>query len=238
MAKLTSTRTTSGLALALSAIVVTAVALHGYGLPTANLGASSDQLTFLIGWGAVLGDLFAGLAGALSYTAEIRHGTIRPTLMATPRRGVVVAAKALSAGLVGLSFGLLGTAVAAGVGRLALAARGLDPALDVSQYGLFLAGGALAGALWAVLGLGVGAVVRTQVPTVVAMTAWVLFVEGILVENAPALGRFAPGALGQALAGLHRDTLLSPAVGGILLALYAAAALTAGLVATTRRDFA
>ncbi len=238
MAKLTSTRTTAGLALGLAGIVVLAVGLHGYGLPAANLGSSSEQLSFLIGWGAVLANLFAGLAGALSFTAEVRHGTIRPTLMATPRRTRVVLAKALAAGLVGLGLGLLGTTMAAGVGRLALAARGVDATLDAGQYGLFIAGGALAGALWAVVGLGVGAVVRAQIPTVVAMTAWVLFVEGIVVENIPAVGRFAPGALGQALAGLRPDTLLAPLLGATLLSVYAIAALAAGSVASTRRDFA
>ena len=176
IAKLTSTRSTPGLAGALAAVVALAVALHGYGLPAANLGTSSEQVTFLMGWGAVMGNLFAGLAGALSFTAEVRHGTIRPTLMATSRRGRVLASKAVAAGGVGLIFGLLATGVAAGAGRLALTARGLEATLDAGQYALFFAGGAVAGALWAVVGLGVGAVVRAQVPTVVAMTAWVLFV--------------------------------------------------------------
>lgn len=238
IAKLTSTRTTTGLAVALVGVVVLAVALHGYGMGDANLRASSDQLTFLMGWGVVIGNLFAGLAGALSFTAEVRYGTIRPTLMTTPRRGRVVAAKALASGGTGLAFGLLATAVAAGAGRLALSARGVDVAIDAGQYALFLSGGAVAGALWAVVGLGVGAVVRAQVPTVVAMTAWVLFLEGLLVENAPGLGRFAPGALGQALAGLRPDSLLAPALGGALLAVYAAASLAAGTLVTTRRDFA
>lgn len=238
VAKLTSTRTTAGLAVALVAVVVLAVALHGYGLAAANLRTSSGQLTFLMGWGTVIGNLFAGLAGALSFTSEVRHGTIRPTLMATPRRGRVVAAKALASGGIGLAFGLVATVVAAGAGSLALAARGVDAAPDAGQYALFLAGGAGAGGLWAVVGLGIGAVVRAQVPTVVALTAWVLFVEGMLLENAPGLGRFAPGALGQALAGLRPDILLAPPVGATLLALYASAALGAGLVVSTRRDFA
>lgn len=237
-AKLTTTRTALGLAAALVGVVVLAVALHGYGVPVDNLRASSDQLTFLIGWGAVIGNLFAGLLGALSFTAEVRHGTIRPTLLATPRRGRVVAAKVIVAGLAGLGLGLLATAVAALVGRIALAARGLDVTLDAGQYLLFLVGGAVAGALWGAVGLGVGALVRRQVPTVVGMTAWVLFVEGILVENAPGVGRFAPGALGQALAGLRPGTLLAPAAGVLLLAVYATAAVTAGWAATTRRDFA
>jgi hypothetical protein len=52
---------------------------------------------------------------------------------------------------------------------------------------------ALAGtALWAVAGLGVGALVRNQVPALVGLCAWLLFVENLLVGNVPDAGRFAP----------------------------------------------
>jgi hypothetical protein len=50
------------------------------------------------------------------------------------------------------------------------------------------------------------------------------------------VGRFAPGALGMAASGQEPDTLVAPAVGLLLLALYALVAAAAGVVATTRRD--
>ena len=234
--KLRSTRTAAGLLGALLGLVVTAVVLHGYGVPSANLEISSGQLTFLVGWGEVLGSLFAGLLGAISFTEEIRHGTIRPTLLVTPRRGRVIASKGLVVMLAGLVFGLVATSAAAVTGRITLAARGLDVALDGGDYLLLIAGGAAAAALWAMIGLGVGATIRSQVPTIVGILAWVLFVEGILVDNAPSLGRFAPGALGQSLSGLHPGTLLAPANGAALLALYALGALATGSVMTIRRD--
>jgi ABC-type transport system involved in multi-copper enzyme maturation permease subunit len=236
MLKLRSTRTTAGLVASMLVLVVAAVVLHGYGLPASKLETPADQLTFLVGWGEVLGAIFAGLAGAISFTGEVRHGTIRPTLLATPRRGRVVAAKCLTGSLAGLVFGLVATSVAAATGRIALAVQGIDVALDGGDYALLIAGGAAAAALWAVIGLGVGAIVRNQVPTIVGLLAWLLFVEGVLVDNAPGLGRFAPGALGQSLSGLHPDTLLAPALGALLLAVYATGALAAGTVATVRRD--
>lgn len=235
--KLRSTRTAAGLLASMLGLVVTAVLLHGYGLPAERLQASSDQLTLLVGWGALLGALFAGLIGAMSFTGEIRFGTIRPTLLVTPRRGRVVAAKCLASSLAGLVFGLVGTSAAAVTGRIVLAARGLDATLDGGDYALLIAGGAVAAALWAALGLGVGAIVRSQVPTIVGILAWVLFVEGILLDNAPLLGRLAPSALGQAVSGLRPDTLLAPALGALILALYAASAVAVGTVASIRRDF-
>jgi ABC-2 type transport system permease protein len=235
--KLRITRTIPGLMASMLGLIVTAVVLHGYGLPAARLDTASDQLTFLVGWGEVLGALFAGLLGALSFTGEIRHGTIRPTLLATPRRTRVVGAKVLAASLAGLVLGVVATSLAMATGRIVLAVRGVDVALDGADYALLIIGGAVAAGLWAVIGLGIGAVVRNQVPTIVGLLAWLLFVEGVLVDNAPGLGRFAPGALGQSVSGLHPDRLLGPAAGALLLAVYAVGAVVAGTVATVRRDF-
>jgi len=231
-----STRTTTSLLAAMLGLVLLAVLLHGLALPADKLTSRSDQLTVLVGWGEVLGALFAGLLGAMSITGEIRHGTIRPTVLVTPRRGRVIAAKAVVGMLTGIVFGVVATGVAAGAGSIALAARGLDIQLDGGDYALLLAGGAAAAALWAVIGLALGAVVRNQVPVVVGILAWLLFVEERLVQSIPDFGRLAPGALGRAISGQDPGTLLAPALGVLLLALYAAAAAVVGWLATTRRD--
>ncbi|MGH9156701.1 MAG: ABC transporter permease subunit [Acidimicrobiales bacterium] len=237
MLKLRTTRTTVGLMAGMLALIVIAVALHGYGLPAKDLATRSDQLGFLVGWGEVLGAPFAGLLGAMAFTGEIRHGTIRPTLLVMPRRRRVMAAKCLAAGLTGLGFGVVATSAAALTGRIALAVRGIDVALGGGDFVAFVARSAVAAGLWAIIGLGIGAIIRSQVPTMVGLLAWVLFVEQILVANAPSLGRLAPGALGQAVGGLHPDTLLASAPAAVALALYALAAMAVGTLATTRRDF-
>lgn len=234
-----STRTGLGLFGAMLGLVLLAVLLHGLGLSAENADSRSVQLTQLFGRGEFLGALFAALLGAMSMTGEIRHGTIRPTFLVTPWRRRVVAAKVWASMLIGAGFGLAAGAVAAGVGTVALRARGIDVRLDASDYALLLAGGAAAAALWAVIGVGLGAVVRNQVPALVGICAWLLFVEGLLVGDLAGIGgvgRFAPGASGQALSGQDPDRLLAPAVGLVLLALYAAAAAVAGSLATSRRD--
>jgi ABC-2 type transport system permease protein len=235
--KLRSTWTIAGLAAAMLALIVLAVLLHvSVGKDLTSL---SRQRGVMIGAGENIGALFAALAGALSITSEIRHGTIRPTLLVTPRRGRVVAAKTITAALTGLVFGLLATGAAAGVGSLVLANRGLAIRIGGGDYAQLLAGGAAAAALWAVIGLGAGAVVRSQVPTVVGLLAWVLFVENVVLGDVPSVARFAPGALGQGLAGSDATGVLqTPALAAALLALWAVAAAVAGRAATTRRDFA
>lgn len=111
--------------------------------------------------------------------------------------------------------------------------------LDGGDYALLLAGRAAAAALWAAISVGLGAMIRSQVPTLVGLCAWVLFVEGLLAGDFGVIGdigRFAPGALGAAASG--QNPQLAPLLGALLLALYAAAATAAGGAATTRRDVA
>lgn len=234
-----STRTNLGLFAALLGLVLLAVLLHAFGVAAERLGSASDQLTVLFGRGEFLAALFAALLGALSITSEIRHGTIRPTFLVSPLRGRVVAAKVLVSMLIGAGLGLAASALAAGAGAAALRVRGIDVQLGGGDYALLFAGSAAAAALWAAIGVGVGAIVRHQVPTLIGISAWLLFVEGLLVGDVAGLGdvgRFAPGAAAAAISGQDPGTLLAPALGALFLAMYALAAAALGWVATTRRD--
>jgi ABC-2 type transport system permease protein len=236
-----STRTALGLFGAMLGLVLFAVLLHGLGVGAENANSASDQLTIVLGPGERIGVLFAALLGAMSITAELRHGTIRPTFLVTPWRGRVVAAKVSASILIGAAFGLVAGAAAAATGTAALRARGIDVLLDGGDYALLVAGSAGAAALWAAIGVGVGAILRNQVPALIGLCAWILFVEGLLVGDVAGVGdvgRWAPGAAAAALSGQDPDTLLAPAVGFVLLALYSVTAAIAGIVITTRRDVA
>jgi hypothetical protein len=195
----------------------------------------------VFGWGE-LGALFAGLAGAMSITGEIRYGTIRPTFLVTPRRGRVITANAITSGLIGLGFGLAAEALTIGAGNMALAARGIPVRLDAGDYAQLIVGGGAAAALWAPIGLGLGALLRNHVATLVGIFAWLLFVEGLLFGVLPNASRFLPGVAGAAIAGVTTTgevrPLLAPALGALLLAGYAAAAIAAGVIATNGRDVA
>jgi len=234
-----STRTNLGLLSAMLGLVLLAVLLHGFSIPVEDLGRRSVQLTDIFGRAGMLGTLFAALLGAMSITGEFRHGTIRPTFLVTPQRGRVVAAKVWVSMLTGIAFGLIAASVAAGAGSAALAARGVTIQLDAGDYALLLAGSAAAAAMWAAIGVGVGALIRNQVPATVGICAWLLFVEGLLAGDVGVVGdvaRYLPGALGNAASG--QVPPVAPGLAALLLALYAAAAATAGWRATDRRDVA
>lgn len=233
--KLRSTPTTLLLFLAMFALVAFAVAMHVLALSEADLSTRSHQLeVFQVGTRA--GMLFAGLAGAIAITAEIRYGTIRPTFLVTPRRGPVLAAKLAVSGLVGLLFGLLAEGLMAAAATVALAARGIDNQLTGGDYLQLLTGGAAAAALWAAAGVGIGALVRNQVGAVVGLCAWMFVVESVSEGFVPGAARFMPGGLGLALAGNSDE--LSAAAAGLVLVLYASALAAAGWRVTLRRDIA
>jgi ABC-2 type transport system permease protein len=234
-----STRTVLGLLAAMLGLVLLAVLLHGFGLPAEGLASVQRQL-MVFGRGELLGVLFAALLGALSVTTEIRHGTIRPTFLVTPRRRPVVAAKVAVTAVIGAGFGAVAATTAAAAGTAALVSRGIDVRLGAGDIMLLVGGSAGAAALWAAIGVGVGALVRNQVVAVVGICAWLLFVEGLLAGDVAGrlgdLGRLLPGSAAAAMSGQGQGALLAPEAGLAVLALYAAAAAVSGTVATSRRD--
>jgi hypothetical protein len=230
-----SIETTLYLFMAMFGLVALAVTMHVLALGADDLSTRTRQLeVFQVGSRA--GMLFAGLAGAIAITAELRYGTIRPTFLVTPRRNPVLAAKLAIGVLVGLAFGLIAEAFMAGDAAVAFAARGIDNQLTGGDYLQLLGGGAAAAALWAVAGVGVGALVRNQVAALVGLCAWMFVVESTSESFVPGFGRLLPGSAGLALAGNSDE--LSAAVAALLLVLYAAAVAAVGWRTTLRRDIA
>jgi ABC-2 type transport system permease protein len=234
-----STRTTVGLLAAMLVLVLLAELLHVSSPAADKLATLSRQKAVLMP-GQLMGTLFAALLGALAITGEIRHGTIRPTLLANPRRVPMLVAKAAVSALFGAGLGLVAGAAAEAVVVSVLAARGITIHLDAGDYALPLLGGAAAGALWAAIGVGVGALVRNQVATLVGLCAWLLFAEQLLLGDLAnlAIHRYLPGAAAAALAGQKPETttLLAPAAALVLLVAYSAASVVAGSISADRRD--
>jgi ABC-type transport system involved in multi-copper enzyme maturation permease subunit len=237
--KWATTRSNIGVFAGMVALIGTAILLHAFGLPIARLATEEQQRGILIDVAANVGALFAALLGALSITSEFRTGTIRPTLLAQPRRNVVVAAKVACCLATGAVAAVLAAATAASVARIGLAARGVAFEVTAADVGRLAVGGLVAGALWAAIGLGVGTIVRAQVPTVVALMAWILFVENVLAGDVPVAHKYVPAALAQSLAGSTRDAVLTSApIAAALLLAYAAIAAILATTALARRDVA
>jgi ABC-type transport system involved in multi-copper enzyme maturation permease subunit len=230
-----STGTTVLLFAAMVGLVALAVALHVLTLSEQRLSGHADQLE-IFQVGTRSGMLFAALAGALAITAEIRYGTIRPTFLVEPGRSRVFAAKLAVSAFAGAIFGLLAEGLMAATAAVAFAARGIPNDLSGSDYARILAGGASAAALWAIIGVGAGALVRNQVGILVGLCAWMLLVEGVSEGFVPNAAKLMPGGAGLSLAG--NEHKLSFAVAVLLLSAYAAAVAAIGWVTTLHRDVA
>jgi ABC-type transport system involved in multi-copper enzyme maturation permease subunit len=116
--------------------------------------------------------IFVGLiaivtVAALFVTSEYRRGLIRVTLAATPRRGQVLAAKAVVAGLVSFVVGLVAAIVCMTFGLQRLSRNGLY-VLPVSAFtdARVLVGTAATVAVTAVLALAIGVIVRRSAAAV------------------------------------------------------------------------
>jgi ABC-2 type transport system permease protein len=154
-----------------------------------------------------IGYVFPVLLGALATTGEFRSQTLTPTFLATPRRGRVLIAKLVALGAVGVLYGVGALLGSVGVGASLLALLGGDPALDsVDAWALF-GRTLIAMSLWAVIGVALGTLVRSQVAAIVVVLAFTQFLEPILRFGASIwewtaeVGKFLPGAASDALVG-------------------------------------
>jgi ABC-type transport system involved in multi-copper enzyme maturation permease subunit len=111
--------------------------------------------------GVFIGLIAVVVIGALFITAEYRRGLIRVTLAASPRRGRVLAAKAIVLGAVTFAAGLAGAAGAILIGTPLLRSNGnpIDPVTALTEVRV-IAGTAALVAVAAVFALGVGVILR------------------------------------------------------------------------------
>lgn len=237
--KLLTVRTTYALLAGLLAVVALAVLLLTAGANRGSLEKPIVEQPFFVIVPSLMA-AFVFVLGARSFTDEFRFGTITPTLLVTPRRGKVVAAKMVVAAVAGLVFALVAEAVVLGAATLLIGAKGAAQSVSIADLLPTLSGLAVATAAWAVIGAGVGAWVRHQVAAIVAGLLWLLVAEQIL-PGAGVLqdvGKFLPGQAARAFAKLPQPDALAAWIGGLILALYTLLFAAVGSVAMHRRDIA
>jgi ABC-2 type transport system permease protein len=184
--------------------------------------------------GTPLTTVFVFTLGALLSTNEFRHRTADSTFIITPQRERVVAAKLLVGALAGLVFAVEFITVNAGLGLSILSNRDVpvdgDTAVDIYTgvgVGMVLA---------CVFGVGLGAVLRNQVVTVVTGLAVFFVLRGVaLLIGDP--GTYFPA---ESLAGLQgavgEDFLLSQVTGGLVFGSYCVVFAIAGMIVTRVRE--
>jgi ABC-2 type transport system permease protein len=240
-------------ALAFSSVNVITLSLIGGGVipgvPGAADGAllmNPDYMTTLL---AQVGSAstFVLVLGVIAMTGEYRHMTITSTFLSTPRRGRVLAIKMALYAVLGAGIAVIAMAAVLVLLVATLTILGLDHApITVSAVASVLVGALIGFALYAVLGVSLGALIKNQVAAIILALVWVLLVEAIIGLALPAVSKWLPGgALNSAMdvavranatGGITQADRL-PAWGGALVLLaYAVVFAVIASRTTLRRD--
>jgi ABC-2 type transport system permease protein len=190
--------------------------------------------------GLLIGVPAIGILGVLAITGEFSSGLIRTTLAAVPGRPQVLAAKAAVLAAVTLVAGEVLAFAAFFAGEAFLASS--KPHASLGQAGVaraILLGGALP-CLFALIGLGLGALVR-HTAVAVSLVFGILFVLPLLaltLQHHGAIVHYTPFEIAQnsLVAVKPVAGAIGPWQGLLVMCAYAAAALAAGGWSLTRRD--
>jgi ABC-2 type transport system permease protein len=178
------------------------------------------------------------ILGIIGMTQEYRHRTATPTFLTTPHRWLVVVAKLLAYALVAVPFAVVVLAVNVLVVSVYAGARGATPSLTGDNLEVLATSG-LALVIYALIGVGIGALVRNQVGAIVGGLVYLFLVEGI-IRSIPATSgayKWLPGGALEAMtATFDGPDLLGAWQGGLLLVAYGLVAALLGTLLAVRRD--
>jgi ABC-2 type transport system permease protein len=220
---------------AASAIFFTAFAGDAEsGLPAVG---TPDYEELILSTGSNANILFL-ILGIIGMTQEYRHRTATPTFLTSPRRGQVVIAKLIAYALAAAAFALVVVVVNYVVVAVHAGARGSAPSLDGDNLAT-LASSLLALVIYAVIGVGLGALLRNQVGAIVGGLVYLFVIEPI-IRSVPATAgayKWMPGGAMEALtATFEGPELLAAWQGGLVLLGYGLLAAFLGTVLAVRRD--
>jgi len=233
--KLVTTKATYGLILGAAAVVALTVASTIASSKSASLsGALHDQVFFLLT--SINVGLFSLILGMRVVTDEYRNRTIVHSFLSDPGRNRTLAAKALASALAASVIAVASLIVMIAIALPLASAKGGTLALegsDASAFGGFL----LSNALWAVIGVGVGATIRHQVAAIVGGLVWVLVIENLGSGFLGDMGSYLPGQAAYALGNaLDTAAALQPPAAATVMAIYALFAWLLGIAVTRVRD--
>lgn len=184
--------------------------------------------------------------GVLGVTTEFRYQTITPTVLGTPSRWTLVTAKMIAYAILGVLYAVACLVVQLAIAIPWLSAKGIDYSLGSNGIPHALGGVFLVLALFGIVGLGAGALMKNQI---VAVTVGVIFLVAlqnifIAIPVVKHVYPFLPGGAVNAIitvGSAHDDSyngvhLLPAGAGVIVLLLWAFVPAIIGATVTMNRD--
>jgi ABC-2 type transport system permease protein len=215
--------------LALASIVLVVIACISVSASTGSIGSAADDRS--VAQIAAIALVFSLIAGVIVMAGEFTHGTVTQTVLATPVRERVVLAKAVVAALIGIGLALLAE-------LLVLAITVPGASLDFHNARLVFLGILIAAPLAGVVGVGLGAVVKSQGSGIAISLVWLLIGEHIVLLISESASRYSPGRAFAALASGERtgQVLLGMSAGAAASVAWAVAFVAFGLLVFLGRD--
>ena len=187
--------------------------------------------------------IFALVLGITGMTTEYRYQTITPTFLVSPRRSRVVVAKMVAHVVVGAGYALVSLAAALVVGAVVIGIRGEDLGFGADRLWPTIALAVVAVAIWTLLGIGIGTLVRNQVAAILLAILITFLIEPLLTVlfgalDLDAVVKYLPTNASTALMspGEVFITYLDWWAGGLVLLGYAVVLAGLGVLLSVRRD--
>jgi hypothetical protein len=188
-------------------------------------------------FGVIIVSALLGALAVRTMTAEYSTGMIRATFSAMPARRLVLAAKAATVAAFVLPVALLYDVAGFELGQRIFTAKHLQVTLSHPGVPRAIVFGAVAASLVAIIGVGLGGLIRHTAGATTTLT--LIVVGGVtLGQLLPAgLRQYLPGTAMQAAVTVHRSGgLLTPNAAIAVLGAYAAIALAAAMFRVAHRD--
>lgn len=185
--------------------------------------------------------MVAGLFGAIAVAREYGHGTVVPTFLSSPRRHRAVLAQLVAVAIAGAVLVLVGAALIVTGVAIALATTDFAFLVPVAGVARVLVAAAFAGAMGAVLGAGVGAVVRNAGGAVTGVVLVLIIAPPLIVQLSSDASSWVPSPLANALSGVTPEAAgvesqVSAGAALFGLVVWALVPAVIGLVSVQRRD--
>lgn len=242
-----------GLLLAATAISVLGTAFTPYATERAGaalaMPLSSADVVDSIYAKAMGGYMFMLILGIYAMSSEFHQHTAIATFLATPKRWKALAAKLGVSAIVGAVFNVVVTAISMVAAAVALSFYKNVAAPHDYIFADYLASAALTGAVLAVIGVGIGTLIRSQNAAVLTGTLWIFLVDRLLAVLFVEVGKYLPTGLITSLMSLKLNLnskqipfklstadYLEPAPAAGLLLLYGVVFAAVAMFTTLRRD--
>jgi len=191
--------------------------------------------------------IFALAFGIIAMAGEYRQQTITSTMLGSPRRSRVVVAKLAGVALTGLGYGAAGVVTGLLVGIPVILVRKGNLSLTSNDVPRTLLAAIVAVALWAVVGLGIGTLIRNQIVALLVAigVAWLaepLLAVGLNAAHAGKVAQYLPSQATTALTSPPTSqggvdvSFLPWWAGALVLIGYAVVSGGLGAALTLRRD--